>query len=117
MKCTFRIGRGRYLHCRRCDHLQRVPDGKDVELWRRALRRNCTPPAGLGDWLAMKLARVGLTKRRWSRFVRRRSIVCGGGATAVLVPHIGKGCGCAKRQAALNRWFPFGPRTAPPAST
>lgn len=42
-------------------------------------------PRGLGDVLARWFARLGIRKR--------------------------KGCGCARRQAALNRWFPFARRS------
>lgn len=50
--------------------------------------RMCKPPPGLGDMVASGLAAVGITKERAQAV-----------ANAVGV----KDCGCAKRQAALNR--------------
>ena len=44
-------------------------------------RRACIGPRGLGDWIAGALLRLGILKR--------------------------PGCGCARRQSALNRLFPF----------
>lgn len=46
-------------------------------------RRSCAVqrPAGFGDWLARLFGWIGFKQR--------------------------KGCGCAKRQATLNRWIPF----------
>jgi len=70
------------------------------------VRRNCgaPPPAGLGDMVAAGLDAIGITKAR---------------AQAVASAFGVSDCGCAARQEALNRAFPFGPRPTenPPPST
>lgn len=76
------------------------------------VRRNCpqkiqtkeTPPIGLGDYVAAGLGAVGITKER---------------AQAVASAFGIKDCGCAARQEALNRAFPFAPRPPenPPPAT
>jgi hypothetical protein len=68
----------------------------------------CTARRGLGDLVANVLKRFGLTPARWSRWTARRSVVCGGGATAILVSVHARQCGCQRRREALNRRFPLG---------
>lgn len=87
-----------------------MPDdsGKCVYCRSQTMTHNC-PAAdgyqkGLGDRVAFALDAVGITKER-AQFV----------ASAFGI----KDCGCAARQEALNRAFPFAPRPAvnPPPAT
>jgi len=87
------------LRCRVCGAAVSAPH----------VRRNCgTPPAmpaaGLGDMVAAGLDAIGITKER---------------AQAVASAFGVSDCGCAARQEALNRAFPFGPRPPenPPPAT
>jgi hypothetical protein len=61
-------------------------------------------PRGLGDMVAAGLDAIGITKER---------------AQAVASAFGVSDCGCAARQEALNRAFPFGPRPPenPPPAT
>jgi hypothetical protein len=61
-------------------------------------------PRGLGDMVAAGLDAIGITKAR---------------AQAVASAFGVSDCGCAARQEALNRAFPFGPRPPenPPPAT
>ena len=64
------------------------------------VRRNCSPPPGLGDYVANALSAVGITKERVEAVV-------------------GGPCGCPERQAAMNaagaKWLGMSPgSTAPP---
>jgi hypothetical protein len=52
-------------------------------------KRNCSGPPGLGDWIALALDAAGITKQRVKKVIG--------------------GCGCQKRQEALNT---FGSRVA-----
>lgn len=79
------------LRCRACFRVAVAPD----------VRRNCRP--GLGDMVAAGLDAVGITKNRFQRL-----------ANAVGVTD----CGCAGRQAALNRaGYQLGIGTPPPAKS
>jgi hypothetical protein len=90
---------GETLSCRVCGAVVSSPN----------TRRNCgTRPArtaaGLGDMVAAGLDAIGITKER---------------AQAVASAFGVSDCGCAARQEALNRAFPFGPRPPenPPPAT
>ena len=71
------------LVCSVCGFTRKMDTLKQLPFYRNC---NVQPPEGIGDWIA-KLQIV----RRMSHLLRLKH----------------RGCGCATRQAALNRWFPF----------
>jgi hypothetical protein len=81
---------GDAYRCTRCDLVIRAESPDLLPL----VRVHCL--RGAGDWLAVRLARMGMTKRRYLAAVNwtRRRL-----GLAELAS-----CGCAGRQSRLNAW-------------
>lgn len=97
------------MKCRNCDFTPSRPSGKIVRKCPKGDLCQFEGRRGLGDWLADMLARVGITKARWSHW-RSQGVVCGG-MNCYLVRPAARGeslpCGCQGRQEALNKAVPF----------